>query len=121
MLFIYRVSHILGAELSFSHLPPQRGRDSGVTTEICQRLMETLGDNCQLPRGVDNTAGTLLHEQGIIGRPPVRVGGAGKRPQGKCPAPAPPAGPAENRPAVPDAAVPPPHRPSVRPNPRRNA
>ena len=68
--------------------------------------MEALGDNRQLPCGVDHATGPLLHQERVIGGPPVRVGRAGERAQGKRPAGTQPAGHAENRPQVRKVAVP---------------
>jgi hypothetical protein len=50
MLLTHCVVYIVPAEQFLFHLPPQRGRDFRITTEIGQRLMESLGDNRQLPR-----------------------------------------------------------------------
>jgi hypothetical protein len=68
--------------------------------------VEALGDDRQLPCGVDHATGTLLHQERVIGGPPVRVGRAGERAQGKRPAGAQPAGHAENRREVREVAVP---------------
>ena len=106
MLLVDRVVYVLAAEQFLFHLAPQRGRDSRVTPEVRERLVETLGDNCQLPRCVDDVRGALLHEQDVIGGPSVRVGRTGERAQGKRPAGAQPVSHAENRTEIGKVAVP---------------
>jgi hypothetical protein len=77
----HRVVYIVAAEQFFFHLPSKRTADLRVGPVVGQRLMKSLRYYGETAYGVDNVAGSLLHEQWIVRVTAIPAGGAGDRAQ----------------------------------------
>src|ERR1017187_1680401 len=66
VLYYESIVNILAAKQFLFHLAKQRRSDSHVIGIISHRLVETLRNNRELPRRVDNTSGTLLNKKDVV-------------------------------------------------------